>query len=472
MHDTSVSSELHCNRSCTANLLLINYHHLAMAALTQTPIALSFMSQYRLPVELLEKIFQDTPPSFQTDDNGNWNGYPPLLVCKHWKNVVDSATCLWSSITLEVPQWGRTSTPKLLELWMRKSGPTRGLRITLLFRPGGLLLWPNEPEYLSVSASCLAVVLAKPERLESLRLICFTREEVETTFHSLHLAKRLEKLDILLPVTPMILLRLPEWREYGEPYQYKKPLESGRLVRLQNLTIRGRASVYHHPTFAGFCGPAVTTLTLTKLSQLTPSSFAALCQNLPNVESLTFENTTLECQSSITMGLTLDAESWGKHLEAQIVLPKLKTLRQFGYSSFQIPHVILNCGPSLSTLVMEFVLDVPHYNTLSCALQSCRADLQTVVVQCKMLKGHSYAHNSERVKSRLSNAIKRSKSLHSFHIYNAEGSDVVQPDVREAMTALGAIASTRNDSQIGPQSLHLNVTVDYGVNVFAGLSRA
>jgi hypothetical protein len=408
------------------------------------------MPQYRIPVEMLEEVFKHIPPSFEV---GDWHGYPPMLVCKHWYNVVEGSTYLWSDISMEVPQWGQTATPKLLKFWIRKSGSNRGLHIKVAF-PSKWQPYPKDPNYLANSSASLAIVLAHAQRLQTFRITAFTHQHAQLILRALQLAKRVEGLDIYIPLSTFVPYVSRDY-ELGMPFDYSADAPTGCLAKLQSLTIRGWSTAYYHPTFAPFCGIGITCLTLAKINRISPYSFAALCQDLPHLEALTFEDVSFRGSGSPIgpQPETLDAMSWGKNLEEKIVLPRLKTMtiRQSGYLStqFDIPHVILNCGPNICTFAMELLPYSWCHNMLAFALENISAGIELLVIDCKMpvkiWKQPSPLDAKEA--SRIANGLRCLKSLRTFQVRatpSLEGEEVAF-EIRQTVETMAVIAKRGND---------------------------
>jgi hypothetical protein len=396
----------------------------------------------QVPVELLEEIFKYTPPSLITDSEDHWEDYAPNLICKYWKNVVDSATSLWSTISTDVPQWGRSDTTKLLELWIRKSGSARRLHIEIAFPY--YMVWPQDHDFLATSRANLEAVVAQAHRWESLRIPCLTHQEAETIFRALVFADRLKHLDLLIPYMKGLIAPFSPL-EFEEHYDYSASLPNGlSLECIQSYTTRGhhRGSPYHHAVASAICGPSLTSLTIARIQQPSASNFAAICQDCPNIASLTFSNISFE--SFPNHDMPYDVESWGEKSSHLIALPKLQNLRFNGPLHWEIPHVILCCGPHLTKFSMD-VNPVCGLWDLTAALEHCPVTVSTVSIYCTRVETTGYALAVERIAARFRTAIYRLRSLSLFRVdVAASVIDIGTPETKRDMGSLMLIAQSRN----------------------------
>jgi hypothetical protein len=310
------------------------------------------VAQFPLPVEILEEILKWVPPILQTNEHAMWEGYAPLLVCKNWRTVVDAAGSLWATISMDIHQWCKAATPALLKLWINKSGPARNLHINIssafFGRPADLR--PADPLSLSISRSNLETLISNLDRIESFRVVCISHREVEMILHALKLAKKLKHLDLLIPNTR----ETPVLQEEDVPYQRFASLRTDLdCTDIRRVAIRGWTRPYLPPTLPSLCGTRVTELTLANLPGITSSEFAALCQRLPNIESLViyrvlFENTRWRGRLGHPK-----PDIWGSMLEDKIILCRLQFLNIQGPPTHRIPRAVFHCGREITTLCIE-----------------------------------------------------------------------------------------------------------------------
>jgi hypothetical protein len=425
------------------------------------------MPQRKLPVEILEEVFRNAPPSFITDDHGFWKGYAPILVCKYWKRVADGSSCLWSTISTEVNQWGRSGTTDLLKLWLRKSGATRGLVIKVVFP---IMAWPKDPHFLYNSYLNIKAISVYAERWESLCIPCLTHQEAEVVFCALVSSKQLKNLDLLIPYATQIALPATIWNP-GQPYAYSSTIpDKICLDNLRDLTIRSQYRAYHHIAFAKIRGPQVTTLSLSGIEQLSAASFAAVCQDFPFIGSLTFRNTSFQSTPPTWSSReTFDAKSWGKDVNELIALPKLKTLRFYGYLRWEIPHVILRCGSSLAGFTMELDPHGDMMRKLVDALENCPLSVTSITLYCHRVRRYGYTCYIEQAAAGLERALFRLEALSSFRIDIATlEQHRGNPEPKRDMTPLIQIARSRNFRDIQPASIRPPSFLDVTFHILCG----
>jgi hypothetical protein len=314
------------------------------------------MPQYRLPVEVLEKIFKFSPPVFAIE-NGHLKQYPPILVCKYWKDVAYGATGLWNTIFMDISQWSCKSTLKLLQVWTQKASPTRGLYLDIQYGHR-IWLYPGSP-LKSVIISNLEGLSGIAERLELLRITCYSDLEVKTIVRVLHLAKRIKVLNLII-------------HEYLDPHAHKFSHpdpnyhdhsfnRAATLPALRTLQIQTRSTAHPVP-LPVFSGLGVTRLALQfGIFMLTPFKFAELCQGLPNIESLRlcglFFTTSEQEQGgdeSPQLKAQVDVKSWGADFKDKMVLHRLQTLI-LEYGLYATPHAVVACGPNLANTRIDAV---------------------------------------------------------------------------------------------------------------------
>jgi hypothetical protein len=72
----------------------------------------------KLPTEIIQIIFECSPPVFYTKDNVV---YSPLLVCKHWNGVALNTPSLWTNIKLQVFDLCWPRSHEKIDQWLARS---------------------------------------------------------------------------------------------------------------------------------------------------------------------------------------------------------------------------------------------------------------------------------------------------------------------------------------------------------------
>jgi hypothetical protein len=282
--------------------------------------------QLHLPIEILQTIFEFSPPHFSAVSNI----YPPILVCKTWRNLATSTRSLWCAIQIDVSLLGLMGTREGLKLWLGRSGEIRDLHISIS-RFGDMR--KRKVRDLHAAKINIQTLAQSCGRWKSLRCTIGSNRLLDMMMTAIVHAKNIELLHIDGPFS--IRFSKPQI-----PYQFSMPSDGPLFPKAKKIYIHGQYSPYsfdHTPTLGG---DKVTSLTLVS-TIITAGTFVFLCHALPNLVTLIMEAQVFEGFEGP------DTPSEWNSIRHPLPLPKLKTLN-VERSGF-MPQVILQCGRFLET---------------------------------------------------------------------------------------------------------------------------